>query len=810
MIFKIQSALLTLLLFFMLFTTAALIPSPAAADPRITGLPELTHEELEWQNKHHNRVKKVKLNSLGLKRINENRIARGHKALTGAEVEVAPAGSDIEAAPGAIADPGDQGIPTADMPAMVDNSQLKFFPPIRSQGSLPTCGSFSGTYYAMTYMWALANDLDAKSGGDDFRLSPKWNNNMVNGGENVGSWYYWSYDIGMRHGTATWAEFPYDSDYREWCLVPSTWQDAIYRRFDTYGYVANTDTDAGIAQVKQMLLNGYVLNFPTYIYSWQWTTIKNDPATIEDDALVGKSIAYWVNGTSGYHAMTVVGYDDTIWTDINGNGLVDNGEKGAFRIANSWGTGWKEGGFCWMAYDALKGTSAVSGAPSSGRIDGWSPARAHWVTARAHYTPQVLAEFTIEHAKRNQLRVTLGLSDTNRDAPTSTWFPQMIALDGGPYAFDGTTTPISGTFVFDFTDLALSATGGRWHLGLYDAVSGDPVELFTYTLIDVAADELRIDSPDMPQTSDAGQFYTAIDYDNGTGNLPPRADVATQPTRGVVPLTVHFDAGGSVDADGTIVAYQWTFGDGANGSGVTVDHTYTSAGDFVATCTVIDDKSATDSATVTINVDAAATLTAPGSLNATVSGSTVTLNWVDTGNTEDGFHIERAMKVRGKYAFTRIATVGAGVTGYRDTVTAAGTYKYRVQAFSQALGLSAYSNEAIVTISTVAEPAPEPTPDPIGDSFPAPSSLIVIKNDTSAHLSWNDNTIDESGFTIERGVKIASQLVWETIGMVDANGTSFRDDCGAGTFYYRVQAFKTTTDPETVSAYSNVATLRIK
>ena len=205
--------------------------------------------------------------------------------------------------------------------------------------------------------------------------------------------------------------------------MPSTWYDAIYRRFDSYGYVNNTDTDTGIEQVKQLLLNGYVLNFPTYINSWQWTTVKDDVSTTDDDAFVGRSIAYWVKRHQWVSCHDRGGYNDNIWTDVNGNGAVDSGEKGAFRIANSWGTGWQEGGFCWMAYDALKGTSDVSGAPSSGRIDGWSPARAHWVTARSHYTPKIVAEFTLQHAKRNQLRVTLGLSDTNKTEPSSTWYP---------------------------------------------------------------------------------------------------------------------------------------------------------------------------------------------------------------------------------------------------------------------------------------------------------------------------------------------------------------------------------------------------
>jgi hypothetical protein len=50
-------------------------------DPRMTGLSEFTQEELQWQNKHHKRLKKVKLNKIGLKRVNEKRRMKGRKAL---------------------------------------------------------------------------------------------------------------------------------------------------------------------------------------------------------------------------------------------------------------------------------------------------------------------------------------------------------------------------------------------------------------------------------------------------------------------------------------------------------------------------------------------------------------------------------------------------------------------------------------------------------------------------------------------------------------------------------------------------------
>ena len=39
--------------------------------------------------------------------------------------------------------------------------------------------------------------------------------------------------------------------------------------------------------------------------------------------------------------------------------------KGAFKIANSWGTGDWNGGYRWVAYDALRTTSSVPAAGST-------------------------------------------------------------------------------------------------------------------------------------------------------------------------------------------------------------------------------------------------------------------------------------------------------------------------------------------------------------------------------------------------------------------------------------------------------------
>ena len=230
--------------------------------------------------------KKVHLNKLGLNRVNEHRKKKGLSAL---DYEALPIGLEIETTIGEEAPQNSSrqqvttDIPEGSLPAYVYNSTLKYFPPIRTQGSLPSCGSFSGTYYTMTYMYALAKGLDSKNGGDSNRLSPKWTYNMVNDGALNGSWYYWCFDIGIKHGCSTWAEFPYDGNYLQWCLNSTVWKNSIYRHFDQYGYIANTDQDTGIQRVKQCSSMG-TFNIPTYINSWQYKTISNDPATTDDDA----------------------------------------------------------------------------------------------------------------------------------------------------------------------------------------------------------------------------------------------------------------------------------------------------------------------------------------------------------------------------------------------------------------------------------------------------------------------------------------------------------------------------------------------
>jgi PKD repeat protein len=54
-------------------------------------------------------------------------------------------------------------------------------------------------------------------------------------------------------------------------------------------------------------------------------------------------------------------------------------------------------------------------------------------------------------------------------------------------------------------------------------------------------------------------------------------------------LDCAFDATGSYDPDGSIVSYDWIFGDGATDNGAVVSHAYVLAGTYTVTLTVTDD-----------------------------------------------------------------------------------------------------------------------------------------------------------------------------------------------------------------------------
>ncbi len=84
-------------------------------------------------------------------------------------------------------------------------------------------------------------------------------------------------------------------------------------------------------------------------------------------------------------------------------------------------------------------------------------------------------------------------------------------------------------------------------------------------------------------------------------NQPPSAD-PDGPYSASVNEMIQFDGSGSTDPDGTIVSYDWDFGDGNAGTGMSPTHSYAMAGTYVVSLTVTDDKGATDTDSTTATI----------------------------------------------------------------------------------------------------------------------------------------------------------------------------------------------------------------
>ena len=94
--------------------------------------------------------------------------------------------------------------------------------------------------------------------------------------------------------------------------------------------------------------------------------------------------------------------------------------------------------------------------------------------------------------------------------------------------------------------------------------------------------------------------YAALNYTSAP-NEPPTAD-AGDSYSGDEGAEISFVGSGSVDPDGYIDSYDWSFGDGNTETGINPTHTYAQNGTYIVTLTVTDNRGDIDTNTTTATI----------------------------------------------------------------------------------------------------------------------------------------------------------------------------------------------------------------
>lgn len=218
------------------------------------------------------------------------------------------------------------------LPKRVDLTNA--FPPPGSQGPQPNCVAWATTYAARTFLNFRDRDVQPAQPSDQMSPAYVYNRLRAPGSPCAGTiTIVAALNLLKNEGSVSLADFPDDMTK---CAVPAS--DALrgkagqYRLLDWRAVDRETKNDWRtpiiLDDVKGALARGAPVIF-AFLVAPDFKAIRG-PGIYTRAEKPEKG---------GYHAMAIVGYDE---------------DKQALRVMNSWGTGWGDKGYAWIAYDTFK------------------------------------------------------------------------------------------------------------------------------------------------------------------------------------------------------------------------------------------------------------------------------------------------------------------------------------------------------------------------------------------------------------------------------------------------------------------------
>ncbi|MCQ2065072.1 MAG: hypothetical protein MJY66_04335 [Bacteroidaceae bacterium] len=358
-------------------------------------------------------------------------------------------------------------------PVSVDNSRLPYFPDIISQHG-GSCAQASAIHYLFTYEMNRVLER-AVEGKDANTFSYRYIWHFLNDGGNNGGFSSDGIEITRTAGCMTVSDYGSELDnYYRWPSGYAKYYNAMHYRTRRM-YTVDLSTRQGIETLMDYMADkhdghpgGGLAGF-SLTGDWSIDDYDGPSETGLKDIIV-------LRGSGGAHAMTFVGYDQSVEYDCNRDGVIQDNEKGAFILVNSWGTWWGTDGFAYMPFSYYLNAADEGGLSQNDR--------SALCIETEYREPGIAMGVKLNYTSRNDLILRFGVADgaqATEPAPGTVLDCPIVRAQGGDLMMQGTYFDSAKNIEMGFDLSAAKAAADTmkapcWFLTVIKIISGKPGE----------------------------------------------------------------------------------------------------------------------------------------------------------------------------------------------------------------------------------------------------------------------------------------------------------------------------------------------
>jgi len=358
------------------------------------------------------------------------------------------------------------------LPVSVDNSKTKYFPPLLSQKGASCCQA-SGVAYLFSYEICRIRDLDASKPANIFPYGFSYN--FINGGSTstyssyFDGWYV-AQELGMPDLESYGGALEGTASQTSWLNGYDAYYKGMFNRYIESLKMTCTQSD-GITKMKQWIFDRADGSSPggcICFLAWSGQTSDKIPSNSPE---AGHSYVKKF-GTTGGHCMTLAGYHDEIFFDLDGDGQIAAEEKGGFLMVNSYGTSYGTQGRAYIPYKVF-----LDGQMKSSSV--------HGITVKKECKPLLTYKIKITHNSRSSIEIIRGFStDLAAAAPAKTYRYKQSFSDGGALPMQGKGLDETIEIGLDVSEFMPDISGNKAKFFLQINSSGGSGKVNTFSVLD--------------------------------------------------------------------------------------------------------------------------------------------------------------------------------------------------------------------------------------------------------------------------------------------------------------------------------------